>query len=129
MDVEAHMQRIFDAIDNGTPICELMRADERALGHRVVTPGEVAWLPAEDWDPTVVVSIDRDRYVRLVAILARNPGNGAFRRLIAAISATGMRPSVVLPTRELQSTLRRWGWKCKLTGPAGDRNETWFSRP
>lgn len=111
----------------GVRLHEVMRADERAKGHRVVVPGGEPWLPAVDWDATSVVSVDGN-VVRLVAILALNPGNGAFRRLIAAIQTAGLTPHISTPTREMRDTLRRWGWKGKHRGWGDDVEEIWKPR-
>jgi hypothetical protein len=104
------------------PVWDLMREDERGLGHVVIFPGKADWLPVEDWDPTVVVSLDVERAeVRLVAIAARNPGHGAFRRLLLAIALAGYSPVVVCPSDKFRATLRRWGWSS--TTPIGLNNE------
>ena len=58
-------------------------------------------------------------------ILARNPGHGAFRRLIAGITATKLTPLIIAPTRELQATLRRWGWKHRNRGYGLELEEIW----
>lgn len=75
---------LFAALDNGTPICEIMRANERVAGRRVVRPGEEPWLSTEDWLPSVTVAVD-EGMVRLVAIMAKAPGKGALRRTIQGI--------------------------------------------
>lgn len=111
----AHLTQAFDRMRRGEGIHEQMRQDERDAGRRVVIPGDVPWLMAEDWDPTVVVSIDGKR-VRLIAILAKRQGQGAFKRLVAAIQAAGLQPVIVAPTREMRATLKRWGWKERVTG-------------
>lgn len=109
------------------PIHEIMRDDERERGHRIVVPGEVAWLPADDWHHTVVVSIAGDK-VRLIAILANRPGTGAFRRLVSAINEAGLMPVVIAPSYEMRATLKRWGWKGRTSGYGLDSEERWAPR-
>ncbi len=127
MDAQTHIAKLFTALDSGQRMEDIMRADERAKGYRVVLPGEVPWLPAEDWHQTIVVSIDGKR-VRLVAILASRPGNGAFRRLVAAIQAAGLIPVVIEPTREMRETLTRWRWKRRYAGYGFETEEHWRPR-
>jgi hypothetical protein len=127
VDAQAQIAKLFAAIDNRSRMEDIMRADERAKGYRVVLPGEVAWLPAEDWHPTVVVSIDGNR-VRLVAILASQPGNGAFRRLVAAIRAADLIPIIIEPTREMRATLTRWRWKRRNVEYGFETEEHWRPR-
>jgi hypothetical protein len=104
----------------------MTRKHETRAGYLVVAPGEVAWLSLEDWHPRTVVSID-GRHVRLVELWARQPGRGAFRRLIAGIFAHGLSPDVIDPTVELQATLTRWGWERYEMGFGcdPDREDIW----
>lgn len=127
MSLQTYIDGLVSALAAGQRIEDVMRADEAAKGYRVVRPGEVSWLPAADWDYSVVVSLDKD-YVRLVAILARNPGNGAFRRLIANISAAGLTPCVLAPTNEMRATVKRWGWRSRYIGHGFDCEERWYPR-
>lgn len=125
--IAQQLERIFAAIDTGEGIHGMMRADESVLGRRVVVPGDEPWLSADDWDPTVVVSIDGQQ-VRLIAILARNPGNSAFRRTVAGIQAAGLTPCVVCPSREMRETLKRWGWRGRHVGDGFGTEERWYPR-
>lgn len=121
------IERLFAILDKGGSISEVMRDDERAAGHKVILPGEVEWLPLADWDPTIVVSLDGNK-VRLVAILARNPGNGAFRRLVATIAASGLTPQIIAPTNEMRATVKRWGWRIRTKGSGFEAQEIWYPR-
>jgi hypothetical protein len=123
-DVKQKLDALFSILDSGRPIHEVMRDDERQAGRRVVVPGDEPWLSASDWNPTVVVSIDGDR-VRLVAILAASPGNGALRRTIAGIAEAGLTPVIVEPTREMRETCRRWGWAQEHIGVGFMSEEHW----
>lgn len=121
------MDALFSSLDKGGKMHEIMRANEVAAGYRVVLPGTVDWLSAADWHPTITVSTD-GKTVRLVAILALNPGKGALRRTVAGIMGAGLVPCIVEPTREMRSTMQRWNWKCKRVGYGMDCEEQWRPR-
>ena len=104
----------------------LIRGEIEA-GYEIVRPGEVAWLPLEDWDGNTIISQGRFR-VRLVALMARDPGHGALKRLIAAIQNQGRMPVVVEPFNDLAVVLRRWGWKRRHIGRGGYRHCIWHPR-
>lgn len=89
---------------------EAMRQDERDKGYRIVLPGDEPWLPKADWPENVCVS-QTGNEVRIVAIFARNPGQGAFKRLITGIEAAGLTPVVVCPIFQMPKILKRWGWR------------------
>lgn len=96
------------------PVREML-AEEVAMGYRPVPVGSVAWLPLADWHPRDVVSTNSVE-VRIVAILARRPGTGALRRLIAGIEREGLRPVVVCPLPDMRRIMHRWGWSCVVIG-------------
>src|SRR5690606_34593482 len=50
-----YLMSLIDKLDI-MPIWEIMRENEREAGNEVIVPGSVYWLPAVDWDPTIVVS-------------------------------------------------------------------------
>jgi hypothetical protein len=111
------------------PIHIIMRETEREAGYRVVVPGGEPWLPVTDWHSTSVVSIDEKRKLaRFVAILAKNPGTGAFRRAVAAVYKAGLTPCVVEPSIELERTLKRWGWAYRVVGSGIERHTQWLPR-
>jgi hypothetical protein len=116
------LPRLFAALDSGARIEDIMRDAERRSGWRVVIPGDVPWLPVEDWAPSVVVSTKGCR-VRLVAILSLRPGS--LRRLLAALRAADLMPEIVEPTREMRWTLKRWGWRRRDRGAGLDQQEIW----
>lgn len=123
------MDALFAALNDGRPMQYIMRENERAEGYRVVLPGEESWLSADDWDPTVTVSVDEKRKtVRLVAILAKQPGTGALRRTIRAILAAGLTPCIVEPTREMRATMQRWNWYPRRQGRDLNTEEQWRPR-
>ena len=123
----AKVREMFAALDAGHPIEDVMRAEEQAKGYRVVVPGEVSWLPADDWQPTAVVSLDGTT-VRLVALQALVEGRGALSRLLAGIAAAGLSPCILEPTRELQATLKRRGWRGRTVGHGVEAERRWYPR-
>jgi hypothetical protein len=96
------------------PVKEMLR-EEIALGYVPVPVGSVDWLPLSDWHPRDVVSSDGVE-VRIVAIMAREPGTGAFRRLVAGIESAGLRPVIVCPLPGMTEIMGRWGWACVRIG-------------
>lgn len=103
---------------------EAMRQDEIAAGARVVVPGEIEWLSANDWPSRIVVSIAGD-HVRIIAIDAIKPGHGAFSRMITGICKAGLIPIIVEPMGNMAAILQRWGWSGKVTGIGWTCEETW----
>lgn len=108
--------------DANLPSWRALRAMEVMRGHRWVRVGSVPWLPSSDWHEHDCISLDGDE-VRLVAIAARKPGTGAFRKLIWAIEAAGLKPVVICPVgRIMPAIMKRWGW---VETRAGHNFETW----
>ena len=105
-----------------------MRNQELLAGRWLVKPGSVPWLPAEDWDDGCVISVDADDRVRLVALAAKRPGRGAFKRLVALIRAAGLSPVVVTPTDRLAAHLKRRGWRMRVTGSGETAQTIWYPR-
>lgn len=101
--------------------------NERQQGYKIVRPGEASWLPLSDWDLSSIVSTNGFR-VRLVALCARNPGTGAFTRLIEATKREGMVPVVVEPFNDLAQVLKRWKWKSRLIGRGKYVHRVWYPR-
>lgn len=123
----AQLDKLLGQMDAGLRMEDIMRADEVAAGRRVVKPGDEPWFPASEWHHTNVVSVEGNT-VRIIAVWAINPGQGAFRRLIAAIEAAGLKPCIIEPTREMRATLKRWGWKGKRYGYDFNSEERWRQR-
>ena len=119
---------MFDALDRGQSVADYMRDDERSAGNVVVLPGSEPWLSLEDWDPSIVVS-RRGKEIRLVALLARHPGQGALRRTVTGIIGAGLVPIIVEPSAEMRATVKRWRWKRRLIGSSfEDREEHWLPK-
>lgn len=121
------MDALFEALDSGAAMHEIMRNNERSAGYRVVIPGDETWLSADDWHPTVTVSVD-GQTVRLVAMLANNPGGGALKRTVRAILSAGMVPCIIEPSREMRETMKRWNWYPRRVGSGMESEEQWRPR-
>lgn len=126
---EMNLREAVTALDRIARIgpFEAMCEDERAAGFTLVRPGEVPWLSAADWPQDIVISI-KDKEVRIVAIKAKEPGRGAFRRLIEAVEAHGLQPTVVAPLFVMPAILKRWGWKRRIIGTGFNQQEIWRPR-
>lgn len=109
------------------PMWEVMREFEEEAGYTIVLPGSEPWFSLDDWDETVVVSRSR-REIRLVAILARNPGHGALTRLVYGILSDGLVPVIIAPTLEMRATMKRWNWAPRHVGSGWDHEEQWRPR-
>lgn len=119
----SYLAELFGKLET-MPIHEIMRENERESGNDVIVPGEVHWLPSEDWDETIVVSRN-GKEIRLIAILARHPGNGAFRRLVHAILDAGLVPVIIAPSLEMAATMKRWGWHRRFVGSGFEQEDQW----
>lgn len=131
MNRAAIIERLADHIagvkSHPLGVAGFMIEDEIAAGRAVMQPGSV-WpfdFPAEDWVFPAVVSHD-GREVHIVAILAQEPGKGAFRRLIANIEGAGLSPVVVCPVGQtMPAILKRWRWKRRIVGRGFERVDEW----
>lgn len=121
----AQVERIIERCrDIGA--ANVMREDETARGNIVIKPGERPWFSAEEWSKDSVVS-QSDSFVRLIAISAKRPNNGAFRRLIIGIIEAGLKPVVVAPFAMMTDILMRWDWRMQVIGATfDDREVRWF---
>lgn len=90
---------------------DILREDEVNAGFDVILPDEEPWFSSADWRQISVVSRTLTE-VRIVAIYAKHPGQGAFRRMIADIIACGLCPVVVCPiSLQMRVILDHWGWQ------------------
>jgi len=102
-----------------------MYEEEAKIGALPLT-GELlaAIMPAAEWERGVITRQGDE--IRLVAILAKQPGNGAFKRMLAAIKAAGLRPVIVSPVGPVMPTLmRKWRWRRTIVGLDFGRYEEW----
>lgn len=105
----------------------VMYEEEAKLGARPL-PIELrsALMPSAEWERGVITR--KGDEIRLVAILAKQPGSGAFRRLIAAVEAADLRPVIVCPVGEVMpAIMKRWKWTRTLhrDGDLLDVREEW----
>lgn len=128
-------ERIADVIGGAVRhplgVTGMMLDDEIKAGRRPVQPGSEAPFdfPADDWVSPCVVSVEGQE-VRLVAILAKYPGNGALRRLVANIRSAGLEPVVVAPVGQaMPAILAHWGWKGQVIGSGWDQVDEWRPHP
>lgn len=121
------VEQIVALLEDERPMHEIMRDDEVQRGHKIIVPGDRPWLSKEDWVDSVTVS-QSGREIRLVAILATRPGNGAFRRTVTGILDAGLVPVVVAPTREMRETMQRWNWFPRHVGSGWGHEEQWRPR-
>jgi len=126
-DIEKAMG-IFLRLMAGDDPAQMMREAEVHKGFTIVPVGSVPWLPAKDWGRRDVVSTDGIE-VRLVAITAKRPRQGAFRRLLAGIEAAGLRPVIVCPLPVMETIMIRWGWRCRQIGIEFDEREDQWRPP
>jgi|HubBroStandDraft_3_1064219.scaffolds.fasta_scaffold50624_2 hypothetical protein len=126
---DAKLLHLIDQIMSGgyDPVAAIVE-NEAARGFKIVRPGDTPWFRATDWQAASVASINGKR-ARLVLLHAFESGRGAMTRTIGAIKEAGLTPNIIAPTRELQATLRRRGWKSKHQGSTfEDRETVWFPR-
>ena len=96
-----------------------IRELERARGSLWEFP-----LDTADWESGLVMI--RGMEARIVLLNARQPGTGAFKRLLGAIGRAGLMPVVVEPMGgTMPAILERWGWKKKQCGAGFDSWEEW----
>jgi len=123
-EAEQEMLRLAELLVTLGPV-EAIRLGERERGFEPIFPGERVWFPAADWSPRDIASV-KGHEVRIVAIMARHPGSGAFSRLITNIAKRQLVPIVVEPLfRRMPDILLRWGWKQTIVGDGRARQETW----
>ncbi len=125
MTLESLLDGILDGSLSDEKLQERMIRDEERRGFKVIRVGEEPlFLPSEDWHSLSFVSRNR-RDIRLVGIIALNPGTGAFSRLVDKIIFSGMRPILVHPTYDSADIVQRWGWQHQVVGNGMSR-EDWF---
>jgi hypothetical protein len=104
---------------------ERMRSGERALGFAIVK--QAPWLDWDDWTERTIIS-QNDRHVRLVALEARAPGQGAFTRLIENIQNAKLVPVIVEPNALLAEWCKRHRYKSRQIGHGRLRHQIWYPR-
>lgn len=104
-------------------IGDRMREAEVLQGFAIVS--QAKWLDWNDWDRHSIFAQDNKR-VRLVALQARDPGHGAFTRLIGEISKAGLVPVVVEPNERLAGWCKRNFYRRRNIGRGRFRHEVWY---
>lgn len=107
-----------------------MRLCEAEAGYDpILREDPPAWLHLDDWEDDFVISKDGFR-IRIVAIIAVKPHNGAFSRLVTGICKAGFMPVVVVPLGQMRPILSRWGWMRGIHGSSfAEREDRWFPSP
>ena len=105
---------------------DLMRQDEVLQGFQIIS--QAKWLDWNDWDRHTIISMDHNR-VRLVALQAKVPGQGAFTRLIDALDKAGLVPVLVEPNQTLIDWCHRHFYR-KRTLNKGRKyqHEVWYPK-
>ena len=115
---------------NRGPLAAEARANiiamEAAQGFELIE--DAAWLDWHDWHEGSVFTQDARR-VRLVLLDARQPGKGAFTRLIAKLHACNMTPVLVEPSQTLEDWAKRHSYRSRKIGKGQFRQEIWYPRP
>lgn len=125
-DLQHLITRVFEHAA-GRPMWEVMREDEMLAGNAVILPGDFPWLSTEGCDPTIIVS-QSGKEIRLIALLARNPGHGVFRRTVSGIIASGLVPVIIAPVVQMRETMKRWNWYRRDVGSGWNHEEQWRPR-
>lgn len=102
-----------------------MRECEVLQGFTIVS--EAKWLERADWDQWTIVSQD-SRRIRLVALSARQPGKGAFTRLIAEIFKAGLVPVLVEPNQSLIDWCHRHQFRKRTIGRGQFKHDVWYPK-
>lgn len=102
-----------------------MRLAEVRQGFNIIT--EAKWLDWNDWTRFSIFSQD-SRRIRLVALEAKNPGHGAFTRLIDAIWKAGHVPVLVEPNQSLIDWCHRHQFRKRTVGKREFRHDVWYPK-
>lgn len=120
---EAYIRSAF-AMSRGD-LGKRMIESERAQGYERII--KAPWLDWSDWTDATIITGDGVR-VRLVALEARQPGQGAFGRLIAKIQKANLVPVLVEPNRSLIDWCLRRDWRSRRIGRGRFNHEIWYPR-
>jgi hypothetical protein len=112
-------------IQHTSPAWTQILAMECRQGHeRVISAEGLDWA---DWSTDTVITRDGSR-VRLVLLNARQPGRGAFTRLVYGIEKAGFIPVLVQPNQLLKDWCARHGWRSRDVGQGEDRHFIFYPR-
>lgn len=102
-----------------------MIARERDQGFSIIL--DAIWFDQNDWDAATIITQDGKR-IRLVALQAKIPGQGAFNRLVRRIFAHNLAPVLVEPNEMLVGWCYRHGFRSKTIGRGDNRQTIWYPR-
>lgn len=117
---------LLDKILSGYDPVAIIVESETARGFKIVRPGDAPWFRAADWRAASIASINGNK-VRLVLLHAFESGKGAFTRTVSGIVEAGMTPTVIDPTPQFSSMLKRRGFKPRDEGTTFEDRETVWS--
>ena len=100
----------------------VIRKEEHDAGYILID--EAIWLNRGDWNE-IVVSMDKEGRIRLVLLDAKQPGTGAFTRLVAGILQAGLTPVIVEPIGLLETWCVKHGWRSRRL----KHGVIWYKRP
>lgn len=115
--INQRAEALAKAIEDAGGVEAMMVNHEARLGNTIFD-GDAQWWIAEDFTDRCILST-RGKIVRIIAIEAKRPGTGAFRRLIIRICKSGLTPVVVAPLGLMEFIMKRWGWGQQIIG-SGD---------
>jgi hypothetical protein len=100
----------------------VLRQLEFAQGFYPLALDSEPWFSSEDWEDGAIVSRNGSR-LRIVLITAKNPGHGAFTRMLVGMAQAGYRMEIAAPLAELEAMLIKRGWRKQRIG-SGDLAQT-----
>lgn len=105
---------------------EILRRHEIIKGYKLIDMASPPnWYIPDDWQGESIISRDKRR-IRIVGIMARVYGHGAFRRLVTGIIMNELMPVVVQAMPEMERILLHWNWRKQTIGSSYTREERWF---
>ena len=109
-------------------MADVIYDSEAQMGARPLIEADGVRICENDWSPAPIITRCGDD-VRIVAVIARLLGNGAFSRLVGDIRKAGLCPVVIEPMgAQMPSILAKWGWtgRRRLSGlEPGDTYVEW----
>lgn len=120
------------AISSSGSLPEMERERYRRDGWAIFEPNPFNALYAfsdQDWLPSSFLAMKGDD-VQISLIAARNPGHGAFSRLLKRLDECGLAVRVVAPLPQMAAILRKKGWVAEHVGSTfDDRMDIWRPAP
>lgn len=117
------LSAILESITHQKSVTGLIEDIELNLGATLIPLGANSPInfSTDDWEHGIISRLGDE--IRLVAIQAKQPGNGAFSRLVKHIQQQGFVPVVVEPIGEVMpAIMKKWEWQHKT---ATHNTERW----